>query len=83
MTPDIHNLKDYRFMDIHRRMEGIAKDDGYVFVDLLPAFSKLSPEQVWAMPGDPHPNARGHQLMAEAIYQVLRQGAKTELGSSR
>jgi lysophospholipase L1-like esterase len=83
MTPDIHNLKDYPFMDIHRRMEGIARDDGYTFVDLLPAFEKLSPEQVWAMPGDPHPNALGHRLMAEAMYPVLRQGARTELGSSR
>jgi hypothetical protein len=50
MTPDIHNLKNHPFSDIHRRMEGAARDDGYAFIDLLPAFSKLSPEQVWASP---------------------------------
>jgi hypothetical protein len=29
------------------------------------------PEQLWAMPGDPHPNAFGHELMANAIFPVL------------
>ena len=30
------------------------------------------------MPGDPHPNARGHALMADAIYGVLSQARETE-----
>jgi len=71
MTPDIHNLANYPFGYVHQRMERIAKADGYRFIDLLPAFGKLPPEQVWAMPGDPHPNALGHRLMAEALYPVL------------
>jgi lysophospholipase L1-like esterase len=83
MTPDVHNLADYPFSDIHRRMESIAKEDGYRFIDLLPAFKNLPPEQIWAMPGDPHPNALGHHLMAEAMYPVLRQDAKAEPGSNK
>jgi lysophospholipase L1-like esterase len=71
MTPDVHNLKDYPFGFIHARMKKIATEYGYRYVDLLPAFGKLSPEEVWAMPGDPHPNALGHKLMAEAIVPVL------------
>jgi lysophospholipase L1-like esterase len=72
MTPDVHNLKNYEFGFIHERVRGIAAEDGYVYVDLLPAFGTLSPEKVWAMPGDPHPNALGHRLMAQAIFPVIR-----------
>jgi lysophospholipase L1-like esterase len=73
MTPDVHNLNPYPFAFIHERMHKIANDLGYTYVDLLPAFGTLSPEQVWAMPGDPHPNALGHELMAKAIIPVLAQ----------
>jgi lysophospholipase L1-like esterase len=72
MMPDIHNLKNYQFGFIHEAMQKVAAQDDYVFVDLLPAFGALSPEQIWAMPGDPHPNALGHKLMAEALFPVLQ-----------
>lgn len=71
MTPDVHNLKDYPFGFVHEVMKTIARDDGYTFVDLLPALGKLSAEEIWAMPGDPHPNSLGHKLMADAILPVL------------
>lgn len=83
MTPDIHNLRNYPFTEIHTRMAGVAKDDGYVFVDLLSAFNELPPDKVWAMPGDPHPNALGHRLMAEAMYPALRLPSQSELGTAR
>ncbi len=71
MTPDVHDLQRYRFGYIHERMARLAQADGYRFIDLLPAFGALSPSQVWAMPGDPHPNALGHQLMARALFPEL------------
>jgi len=78
MTPDIHNLADYKFGFIHDLMRRIADADGYVFIDLLPALAGHSPEQLYAMPGDPHPNARGHRLMAEAIFRELAGGRRTQ-----
>lgn len=71
MTPDVHNLKHYQLGFIHDLVKDIAKEDGYRYIDLLPAFGGLSPEDVWAMPGDPHPNALGHELMAKAIAPLL------------
>jgi lysophospholipase L1-like esterase len=71
MMPDIHNLKDYQFVFIHALMKKVAVEDGYTYIDLLPVFGALSPEQIWAMPGDPHPNALGHELMAKALFPVL------------
>jgi hypothetical protein len=74
MTPDVHNLKDYQFGFVHERMKSLAAELGYKYVDLLGAFGTLTPEEVWAMPGDPHPNALGHKLMADAIIPVVANG---------
>ena len=71
MTPDIHNMKDYPFTFIHDEMRRISSDLGWKYIDLYPAFSKSTPEEVWSMPGDPHPNALGHKWMADAIYPIL------------
>jgi lysophospholipase L1-like esterase len=71
MTPDVHNLVDYEFGFVHDIMRNLAEADGYVFIDLLPAMRGLPPDQLWAMPGDPHPNARGHELMADTIFPVI------------
>lgn len=76
MMPDIHNLTNYPFGFIHDRMKDLAAKDGYRYVDLLPAFQGLDPKTVWAMPGDPHPNALGHRLMADALYPVLASPAE-------
>jgi hypothetical protein len=71
MTPDVHNLIDYKFGYIHDIMREIAVNDGYTYIDLLPALRGRPPQELFAMPGDPHPNALGHQLMAEAIFPVI------------
>jgi lysophospholipase L1-like esterase len=72
MVPDVHNLVDYKLGFVHEIMRGVADADGYAFIDLLPALRGRPPEELYAMPGDPHPNALGHKLMAEAIFRSLR-----------
>jgi len=72
MTPDVHNLVDYKFDFVHDTMRTIAEADGYKYVDLLPAMRGRPPEELFAMPGDPHPNALGHQLMADALFPVIQ-----------
>jgi lysophospholipase L1-like esterase len=82
MMPDIHDLKDYKLEHIHGIMRQIAAEDGYTFVDLLPALRGRPPEELFAMPGDPHPNALGHRLMADALFPVFLQqtaGAKSAM----
>lgn len=71
MTPDVHNLVDYKLEPVHDAMRAIAGKYGFVFVDLLPALRGRSPEELFAMPGDPHPNALGHELMAGAMLPVV------------
>ena len=81
MTPDVHDLVDYKFEFVHSIMRKVAQDYGYTYIDLLPSMRNLTPQELWALPGDPHPNKRGHELMARAIFPSLepggRPGAKT------
>jgi GDSL-like Lipase/Acylhydrolase family len=72
MTPDVHNLVDYKFDFVHATMRHIADVDGYTFVDLLSAMRGRRAEDLFAMPGDPHPNALAHQLMADALLPVIK-----------
>jgi lysophospholipase L1-like esterase len=72
MTPDIHNLQNYPLGFIHDAMKEIAQQNGYAYLDLHPAFKDIRAEDVWAMPGDPHPNSLGHERMADAIYPMLK-----------
>ena len=65
------NLVDYKLGLVHEAMRRVAEHNGYVYVDLLPALRGRSPEELFAMPGDPHPNALGHELMANAILPVV------------
>ena len=71
MMPDVHNLIDYKFGFVHETMQKIAEQDGYKYVDILPVMQGFPPEKLWAMPGDPHPNGFGHELMTRAILPVL------------
>jgi lysophospholipase L1-like esterase len=71
MTPDLHNLTQYPYNDIHEKVKNISTSLGYTYIDLLPSLKGLLPEQVWAMRTDPHPNALGHERMAEAIFPNL------------
>jgi lysophospholipase L1-like esterase len=78
MTPDIHNLIHYKFKFIHDQMRQIADEDGYRFIDLLPALLGRPPEELYAMPGDPHPNALGHKLMAQAIFRGMTEQQRAQ-----
>jgi len=71
MIPDVHDLLNYKFTFVHDIMRDFAKENGNAYIDMLPAMSGLRPQEIWAMPGDPHPNALAHKLMAEAIFPLI------------
>lgn len=78
MTPDFHNLKNYPFYFIHSAIEKISNQLGLSYVDLLPTFENRESKALWNMPGDPHPNSLGHELMAKAIHPVLKNLVTTD-----
>lgn len=71
MTPDIHQLKDYPFRPEHDLIRALAERKGWAFVDFLPDLSAVPSQDLYAIPGDPHPNALGHRIMADALLPVL------------
>ncbi len=74
MIPDIHNLHNYPFIYIHDKVRLLAEANGFEFIDLYDSFSTIeTQEEIWAMPGDPHPNALGHKLIGEQIFNYLVQ----------
>jgi hypothetical protein len=72
MTPDIHSLNPYNLKFVHDIMRKESLSRGFEFIDLLDAFKNVFDTQsIWAMPGDPHPNSLGHELMANHILNFL------------
>ena len=79
MTPDIHNLFDYKYKFIHEKMNKIAEEYNYVYIDPLPRFLGKDSITLFAMPGDPHPNFEGHKIMADSIFPFLYNSDKKNL----
>ena len=71
MAPEIHQMKPYPFKGVHERMGEVARSFGWQFVDLYAPLSVVPSQELWAMAGDPHINAKGHHLMAEALRPSL------------
>ncbi len=76
MTPDIHSMNPYKFNYIHDIMEKESYQRGFEFIDLLDSFLEIDDSvDIFAMPGDPHPNKIGHMVMAEHIFAYLKENA--------
>lgn len=72
MIPDIHNLKDYPFDFIHQKIKELSLQNNFEYLDFLDSFKDIeNQEELWAMPGDPHPNELGHSMMAKQLYNYL------------
>ena len=55
-----------------RRQIEIAREAGFETIDLLDTYAAtadLAP--LWVAPWDRHPNARGHAMLGERLYQAL------------
>ncbi|HZS90120.1 MAG TPA: hypothetical protein VFE42_21810, partial [Chloroflexota bacterium] len=59
----------YPWLDIHRRVGAAAREQGLHVIDLLPAYRAAGFANVHT--DSVHPNALGHRLAAEALFQLL------------
>jgi hypothetical protein len=71
IIPDIHQLAAYPLMFVHDKMREIAAGFGWQTVDFLDDLKQFRGPELWAIPGDPHPNALVHDIMARRLARVL------------
>ena len=62
------------------RPAALAANAGFLAVDLSDVFGAVGPEELRVAPWDMHPNARGHRMIAEGIWNALRQRQDIPLG---
>jgi lysophospholipase L1-like esterase len=73
IIPELHEPNEhYPFLRVHALVKGVLEHEGVPVLDVLDAFAGVDPQSVWVSPGDAHPNARGHAIIANAIYQAMR-----------
>ena len=67
MFPLLYRLRDRPFARIHGAYEAACAEMGVPFIDLTPALAVESDRALWVHPTDHHPDARAHELAAEAL----------------
>ena len=61
----------YPYAAVHELVARTAAEAGAYPLDLLPAYRGYPARPLWVGPADHHPNARGHEIAAEALYRFL------------
>ena len=70
--PNVVSYEDYPFADLHRELVEIAGRNELYVLDLLEDFGKEDVANLQQSENDPwHPNARGHHIVAQAIFERL------------
>jgi len=67
LFPLLHRLSDSPFARIHATVADACREIGAPVLDLAPAFAKETDRATWVHPADHHPNARAHEIAAEAM----------------
>ena len=70
--PNIVSFENYPYSDIHSRLSELAQEAGFYRLDLLKSYRQEGIDAVTLVKSDPwHPNSRGQQLAADAIFRML------------
>jgi lysophospholipase L1-like esterase len=75
IIPDIHDLTPgTRYKALYTKMETTFRGLGIPTVNTFDAFQREFGDDVtklWIQSDDPHPNAKGHALMADVLYHYM------------
>ncbi|MDP3041912.1 MAG: SGNH/GDSL hydrolase family protein [Candidatus Omnitrophota bacterium] len=70
LLPELHNLKEYAFEDIHAYVRNIFKD--CPIIDMLSYFDRNLPFGFyWVSKEDPHYNQKAHKIVSENLFLTL------------
>jgi hypothetical protein len=65
------------------RFMRFAKEAGFVVIDISDTYEKYDTDSLRVAEWDWHPNAKGHQLLADRLYQALQENGQIVLHSTR
>jgi len=71
--PELHELKEYPFSFATEYVRNIAVENHLPFLDMLPFLKNYNPESLWVTPEDTHANVKAHTIIAQEIYQKIRE----------
>jgi hypothetical protein len=70
--PFLHGLgPDYPFLEAHGKLAAFCKEQGIRVLDLEPTFREHAGENLTVNPFDAHPNAKAHEIAAEAMGKFI------------
>ena len=72
MIPDVHRLQNYPFSFVHKKMSSIAANHNLEYLDFFKSLRQYQGRELWTIPGDPHPNAQVHAIMAKQLARFLK-----------
>lgn len=64
---------DHPFTQVYEKVENATRERDLFAVPSFEAFRGRSVRSLWLSPGNPHPNRKGHALLAEALFAGLKQ----------
>ncbi|MCG3119047.1 MAG: hypothetical protein ALAOOOJD_01375 [bacterium] len=79
VTPAAEKLK--RDAKLSTRFMNLAQAAGFAIVNLSSAFDGHAAEELRVKEWDLHPNAKGHQLLADRLYETLRENSRILLAT--
>lgn len=69
-------IPEPRWREAGYALTHMARDAGLTVLDISSAYDGVtSLQSLWIRPWDHHPNVHGHRLLADALFEVLRNGA--------
>jgi hypothetical protein len=66
-------LDEQPYWDSKTPLVDLARDAGFTVFDLDGVYDVPEKQSLWIADWDTHPNAQGHQMVADRLYQLVRQ----------
>jgi lysophospholipase L1-like esterase len=72
ILPFMYDLKeDNPFLPIHRLIQEYCIHHDIPVTDLFPVFKGQKYADLWVHESDPHPNEKGHELIARGLFDFI------------
>ena len=69
LLPDLHQLSPYPFASIHNQLAQFFMKYNILVIDTVSSFDATKEQSYWVANDDPHPNKRGHEIIAKKILE--------------